>query len=206
MKRFLFRVTWGTALIFATSFAVQLYFTRWYGRVEPVKVVQKLEVQENSSNVSKTIWELIEHAPDLSFLVEKTLEIPRVRDGLDSRLAKFTVYAPTNKAFENERLPYDVPSFGWLMLVGYHMAPGAFSRESHKEKMTVASFLHADRFFKYKQRISTQTDERGLSLNSRARFVGPEIVSLSHHLTEENQRSSLLKFTIRSQQTDIFIA
>jgi hypothetical protein len=176
IKRAIIRATSVTAVIFTLSLALQLYLTRWYRAVEPVKVVENAERPDASAVPSATIWDLMKDDPSISMFIKRLEALPRVIEGLASKAGQFTVYAPTNEAFEKEHLPYDMPSFGWMMLVGYHMGQGAHSREDLMGKSTVSSFLHADRFFKYKQRISTQAGPDGIVLNFKAKVLESEVV------------------------------
>jgi hypothetical protein len=174
IKRLLIRASSVTAVICTVSLTIQLYLSRWYRSVDPVKIAGSVEDDASS----QTVWDFMKQDLNISHFAKLTEDIPGVVDGLTSLKGQFTVYAPTNEAFEREQLPYDTPSFGWMMLVGYHMGFGALSPEALREKTTVPSFLHADRFFKYKQRIRTQPAPDRLTLNFRADVMGFPIVSI----------------------------
>jgi hypothetical protein len=126
----------------------------------------------------QTIWDVMKADRNISYFVNLVEDFPDIVLGLTSIGGRFTVLAPTNAAFEKEPLAHDTPDFGYMMLVGYHMGPGSLSQQALMEKNTISSFLNADRFFKYKQRISIQPCVDGLSFNFGPKFTGTERVSI----------------------------
>lgn len=133
-----------------------------------------------------TIWAAIQNDSRISTFANMLGQFDDIVQGLSVPQAKFTVYAPTNEAFENEYFPYDLPSFYWKFLVGYHMGLGAFSRDNLSTIGTVSSFVNADIFFKYKQRISSQVlSNKSISLNHKSKIMA-ETVGICVHISAIN--------------------
>ena len=124
-----------------------------------------------------TVWDVIKNDNNVSTFAKILGEFDDIVGGLRAPRAKFTVYAPTNEAFEKETFAQDLPWFYWKFLIGYHMGAGAFPKETLLSMATVPSFVNADIFFKYRQRISTQLESGELLFNRKANCVGPNIVS-----------------------------
>lgn len=131
----------------------------------------------NHSPPSKTVWELIRNDNRTSTFADILGQFSNIVGGLNAPKAQFTVFVPTNEAFEHETFAWDLPPFYWMYLVGYHMGPGAFTRDVLARMNTAPSFVFADIYEKYRQRISVQSLSERSSLNYRARYATADIVS-----------------------------
>ncbi|KAL1953847.1 hypothetical protein VTO42DRAFT_2107 [Malbranchea cinnamomea] len=132
-----------------------------------------------------TVWELVRDDRRVSKFVDIVSQFGAIVGGLKAPQASFTLFVPTNEAFDKDDFAWDLPSFYWLYLVGYHMVRGAFSqRDLASHVTTVPSFVWADIFETYRQRISTQRLDRGrgLSLNHRARPVSPDRAAVNGYV------------------------
>ncbi|KAK2616915.1 hypothetical protein QQS21_000003 [Conoideocrella luteorostrata] len=114
--------------------------------------------EEQPSQTNATVWDVLKSDPRVSRFADMVAMFEDIVQGLSAPKAKFTVYAPINEAVANAFVPHDPPWFYWKYLVGYHMGPGALSEKALANTATVSSFVHADIFFTYQQRISTQND------------------------------------------------
>lgn len=153
------------------------FFTRnlLQGAVQPVRIPDTTPIDNNPP--SKTIWELIRNDNRTSKFANILGEFTNIVSVLDAPKPQFTVFVPTNEAFEHEDFAWDLPSFYWLYLVGYHMGPGAFSRDVLSRMNTAPSFIFADIYQQYPQRISVQRLSERFALNYRARYATSDIVS-----------------------------
>ncbi|KAM5466564.1 hypothetical protein MauCBS54593_005821 [Microsporum audouinii] len=129
-----------------------------------------------------TIWELIKNDSRVSKFAKVVGEFKNIVAGLDAAKASFTVFVPTNEAFEREDFAWDLPSFYWLYLIGYHMGSGALSQRDFLHTTTVPSFVFADVFETYRQRISTQRLDEGFTLNHLARPAAPELAAVNGYI------------------------
>jgi hypothetical protein len=182
IRRTLIQAATVAAVLLTVSTAVQLYVTKWRPAADQWRLTQIFKGSNEPLHLplthSQTAWEVMKSDKNISSFVRMIEDFPDIVLGLTSVAGKFTVLAPTNAAFEREPLAHDTPDFGYMMLVGYHMGPGSFSDQALLETNTISSFLNADRFFKYKQRLSIQPCVDGISVNFRAKLIGPGTVSI----------------------------
>lgn len=175
LRRVLHKATRATVVVATVALGVQVFLRNSQKDVKPLGVLEDEAITADSS--SMTVWELIRNDTRVSTFANILGEFKDIVGGLNAPKAKFTVYVPTNEAFEKETFAWDLPSFYWLYVVGYHMGPGAFSMEDLSKINTAPSFIFADIFQNYRQRISTQSDGGRFSFNHKAKYVTPDIVS-----------------------------
>ncbi|KAK5988364.1 Aurofusarin biosynthesis cluster protein S [Cladobotryum mycophilum] len=119
-----------------------------------------------------TVWDIIRNDERISRFADVVGMFDDIVGGLKAPKAKFTIYAPVNEAFEREFFPFDLPWFYWKFLAGYHMGPGPVPEKALHSTGTVSSFVNADIFFTYKQRISTQQHSSGqITLNHQVGHI-----------------------------------
>ncbi|CAJ2509010.1 Uu.00g140360.m01.CDS01 [Anthostomella pinea] len=124
---------------------------------------------EPASEQSMTVWDVLQRDERVSKFADIVGMFDDIVLGLSTPQAKFTVYAPVNEAFDDMFFPPDLPWFYWKFLAGYHMGPGSLSEADLKSQSTISSFVNADVFFTYKQRISVQERSLGrVGLNHAA--------------------------------------
>ncbi|KAK1138741.1 hypothetical protein N8T08_002050 [Aspergillus melleus] len=140
-----------------------------HGEVQPLRIPETTAIDH--SPPSMTVWELIRNDNRTSTFANVLGEFTHIVAGLNAPKAQFTVFVPTNEAFEHETFEWNLPSFYWMYLVGYHMGPGAFSRDVLSRMKTAPSFVFADIYQKYRQRISLQNLSDRFSFNYRARYA-----------------------------------
>ena len=174
-KRTLYRATWFTVVVVTISLAIQVYLKKWQSQIDLLVPVQE---SDTLNTPILTVWDIIKSDGNVSVFAKMVGEFDDIVGGLKVPQAKFTVYAPTNEAFKKEEFEHDLPLFYYQFLVGHHMGPGVYSAEALSTTNTVPTFVNADIFFKYRQRISTQIESGTCSLNRKARLVQPNIVSL----------------------------
>jgi Fasciclin domain len=175
LKRNLYRITRATAVVATVSLALQVYLKNSHQNIELLGAIHDKNVPETQSG---TIWDLISNDSNVSTFAKLVGEFDDLVGGLKTPQAKLTVYAPTNEAFQKEEFAPDLPWFYWKFLVGYHMGPGSFSADALSSMNTAPSFVNADIFFKYRQRISTQPETEALWFNRKAKCVKSNIVSI----------------------------
>lgn len=177
LKRTLYRVTRATAVVATTSLALQVYLKQSQNHMELLGPSQGNDVV-NAPPIN-TAWDLINNDSNISTFAKILGEFNDLVEALKIPRAKFTIYAPTNEAFEKEGLAQDLPWFYWKFLVGHHMGPGAYSEDTLLSMNTVPSFVNADIFSKYRQRISTQSEPGAFSFNRKAKYAAPHNVRTS---------------------------
>lgn len=148
-------------------------------RAQELKALQNIRTAvDKNDGPEKTVWGLIESDSDVSIFAKILGEFDDIVGGLNTPQARFTAYVPTNKALTEVQFDYDLPWFFWKLLVGYHMGPGAYSAETLMTTNTIPTFLNADIFAKYPQRISTQVGSEKFSFNHNVTYVKSDIVSV----------------------------
>ncbi|PLB48455.1 Fasciclin domain family protein [Aspergillus steynii IBT 23096] len=162
------RVTRATVIVATVALGIQ-FFARnlLQGTIHPVRVPETTAID----NSPMTVWELIRNDNRTSTFANILGQFTGIAGGLNAPKAQFTVYVPTNEAFEQEKFAEDLPIFYWMYLVGYHMGPGAFTREMLSRMNTAPSFVFADIYQKYRQRISLHGLSNRLSFNYRAHYA-----------------------------------
>lgn len=180
LRRFVRQALRAIAIVVTVALGVQWILRSWSNNVAYIHSPLDSDIAPASPS-DATVWELVKNDSRVSKFVGVVEEFQNIVSGLNAEKASFTFFVPTNEAFEREDFAWDLPSFYWLYLVGYHMGPGGFSRKDFSSHTTtIPSFVFADVFDTYRQRISTQRLKggRGYSLNHGARPAAPEMVSL----------------------------
>lgn len=132
-----------------------------------IKLTQDSTPHENGV----TVWDVLRNDSRISRFADVVEMFDDIVMGLKAERASFNVFAPLNAAFEAERFENDLPWFYWKFLAGYSMGPGGLSVEQLKTTRTVSSFINADIFFAYKQRISIQHNHGKITLNHKVNLV-----------------------------------
>lgn len=118
-----------------------------------------------------TLWEVLRGDDRISKFADVVDMFDDIVLGLSTPQAKFTVYAPVNEAFANEYFPPDLPWFYWKFLAGYQMGPGVVTPADFSSHGTVSSFVNADIFHTYRQRISVQSAQGQVTLNHKSSLL-----------------------------------
>lgn len=118
-----------------------------------------------------TLWEVLRGDERISKFAGVVGMFDDIVLGLSTPQANFTVYAPINEAFADEYFPPDLPWFYWKFLAGYQMGPGIVTRADLSSHGTVSSFVNADIFHTYRQRISVQSSGRKVTLNHKSELL-----------------------------------
>jgi hypothetical protein len=198
IKRAVFKASRAFSVIVAVSFVAQVYFINWQGTTQkpirtPKEPVQTVDTTPSSAVVDdvnppqdRTVWGLLQDDSRISAFAQWVGQFDDIVSGLNTPQARFTLFAPTNEAIARERFEHDLPWFYWKFLVGYHMSLGNSSAAALHTQNTVQSFVNADIFFNYKQRISVQTvdpeyddddeDEKDITFNRHSTIIVPDQV------------------------------
>lgn len=187
VKRALFQALRLALVAVTVSLAVQTYLDGWK-KAKPVVIKSPVETNEppspgsptTESSSPQTLWESIQNDPSLTKFAKLVGKFDDIVGGLRAPKAQLTVYAPVNKAFDNEEFPYDLPWFYWKFLVGYHMGKGSVSAHALRSQNTVSSFVNADIFFKNQQRISVQDNPDTVTFNFRSKVLSSKTAVNGH--------------------------
>ncbi|KAH8695155.1 FAS1 domain-containing protein [Talaromyces proteolyticus] len=197
IKRVVFKASRALAVIFTVTVVVPVYLASWQDTTQkPIgtpkvaqtvdttpKIVNDVDQSTSDPPQSRTVWGLLQDDSRISTFAHWVGQFDDIVGGLDTPQARFTLFAPTNEAFAQESFEHGLPWFYWKFLVGYHMGPGNSSAAALRTQNTVQSFVNADIFFKYKQRISVQTvdpghdgddDEKEITLNRHSTVIVPD--------------------------------
>jgi len=125
---------------------------------------------------NQTVYELISKSKYTTKLAKLIDEFPDLVDMLNSTKANFTVFAPTDKAFEKIPDHAPKPSKEFLKkLLTYHVSPGFYPAGRVLVTRTIPTALEAEAIGKVPQRLSTQIGLRGLTVNFYSRIVAVDI-------------------------------
>ncbi|EZF21924.1 hypothetical protein H112_05095 [Trichophyton rubrum D6] len=186
LRRIVRQTLRGTAVVVTILLAIQWTFKSSSNSKASNYINSRLGANGASSTPEPhgTVWETIRNDTRVSKFVKVLGEFKSIVAGLDAPKAKFTVYVPTDEAFEKETFAWDLPSFYWLYLIGYHMGAGALSQKDFSHMTTAPSFVFADVFETYRQRISIQRIDEGDSfmLNHVARPAAPEMPAVNGYV------------------------
>lgn len=118
-----------------------------------------------------TLWEVLRRNERLSKFADVIGMFDDIVLDLSAPEANLTIYAPVNEAFTKEYFPPDLPSFYWFYLVYYQMGPGVVTPADLSSHGTVPSFVPADIFHMYRQRISLQSSRGQVTLNHKSKLM-----------------------------------
>ena len=123
-----------------------------------------------------TVYELIAKSNYTTKLAAAISEFPDLVKLLNGTTANFTVFAPTDRAFE--KIPKDAPkpSKEFLKkLLTYHVSPEFYPAGRILVSRTIPTALEAEAIGKVPQRLTTDINLRGLTINFYARVVAVNI-------------------------------
>jgi len=131
-----------------------------------------------------TVYELISKSNYTTRLTKLINEFPDLVDALNSTEANFTIFAPTDRAFERIPEHHKKPSKEVLKAVlSYHVSPDFYPAGRILASRTIPTLLRSAGLGvkPLPQRLSTNIGFRGLTVNFYSRIVAVNIVS--HHIT-----------------------
>lgn len=125
---------------------------------------------------NQTVYEMISKSKYTTKLAAAIDEFPDLVELLNGTKANYTLFAPTDRAFEKIPKHAPKPPKEFLKkLLTYHVSPEFYPAGRILVSRTVPSALEAEFIGKVPQRISTQISLRGLTLNFYARIVAVDI-------------------------------
>lgn len=123
-----------------------------------------------------TVYELIAKSKYTTKLAKLINEFDDLVELLNGTTANFTVFAPTDKAFEKIPKHHGKPSKEFLKKVlTYHVSPEFYPAGRVLVTRTIPTALEAEYIGKVPQRLSTQVGPRGLTVNFYSRVVAVNI-------------------------------
>lgn len=124
----------------------------------------------------KTIWELIkesDYASKFAKLVEKH---KHVKNHLDDTKNDYTVFVPTNDAFEHmEKMHGKISSEFLEEILEYHIVPGRFDEGKIRSVYTMPSVLELRDLGHHHQRLRVGINEGDIMLNFYAKVLNLDI-------------------------------
>lgn len=125
---------------------------------------------------NETVYELISKSKYTTKLAAAIDEFPDLVKLLNGTKANYTLFAPTDRAFEKIPKHAPKPPKEFLeKLLTYHVSPEFYPAGRIFVSRTIPTALEAEAIGKVPQRISTQVGFRGLSLNFYSRVVAINI-------------------------------
>jgi uncharacterized surface protein with fasciclin (FAS1) repeats len=124
----------------------------------------------------QTVYELIAKSKYTTKLAAAINEFPDLVDLLNGTKANYTVFAPTDRAFEKipEHAPKPPKEF-LKKLLTYHVSPEFYPAGRVLVTRTIPTALEAEYIGKVPQRLATQISLRGLTVNFYSRVVAVDI-------------------------------
>ena len=125
---------------------------------------------------NETIWEMISKSKYTTKLAAALSEFPDLVSTLNGTKANYTIFAPTDRAFEKipEHAPKPPKEF-LEKLLSYHVSPEFYPAGRVLVTRTIPTALEAKFIGKVPQRLSTQVGLRGLTVNFYSRIVAIDI-------------------------------
>ncbi|EXJ81168.1 hypothetical protein A1O3_07458 [Capronia epimyces CBS 606.96] len=125
---------------------------------------------------NETVYQLISKSKYTTKLAAVIDEFPDLVELLNGTKANYTVFAPTDRAFEKIPKHAPKPPKEFLKkLLTYHISPAFYPAGRVLVSRTIPTALEAEYIGKVPQRISTQVSLRGLTLNFYSRVVAIDI-------------------------------
>jgi len=125
---------------------------------------------------NQTIWQLISKSKYTTKLAAALEEFPDLVETLNGTKANYTVFAPTDSAFEKIPKHAPKPPKEFLeKLLTYHVSPEFYPAGRVLVTRTIPTALEAKFIGKVPQRLSTQISLRGLTVNFYSRIVAIDI-------------------------------
>jgi uncharacterized surface protein with fasciclin (FAS1) repeats len=129
---------------------------------------------------NKTVYELIAGSKYTTKLVAAINEFPDLVEALNGTAANYTVFAPTNKAFE--KLPCDFKPTKEILhkIIAYHVAPDSYPFKKLITSHTIPTALGEDSLGGEPQRLRLGFNLlSGIKVNFYTRIIAGNIVRLS---------------------------
>ncbi|KIX09475.1 uncharacterized protein Z518_00555 [Rhinocladiella mackenziei CBS 650.93] len=125
---------------------------------------------------NQTVYEMISKSKYTTKLAAAINEFPDLVDLLNGTKANYTVFAPTDKAFEKipKHAPKPTKEFLKKLLI-YHISTEFYPAGRILVSRTIPTALEAEAIGNVPQRLSSQVSLRGLTLNFYSRVVGINI-------------------------------
>ncbi|KAK5076506.1 hypothetical protein LTS08_007351 [Lithohypha guttulata] len=124
---------------------------------------------------NQTVYQLIAESKYTTRLAKLINEYPDLVEMLNGTKANFTVFAPTDQAFEKIPKHAPKPSKEQLKhILSYHVSPEFYPAGRVLVTRTIPTALGAE-FIHAPQRLSTQVSFRGLTVNFYARIIAVNI-------------------------------
>lgn len=125
---------------------------------------------------NQTVYELISKSKYTTKLAKLIDEFPDLVKMLNGTKANYTVFAPTDSAFEKIPKHAPKPTKDELkMLLSYHVSTDFYPAGRVLVTRTIPTALGAEHIDNNPQRLSTQVSLRGLTVNFYARIVALDI-------------------------------
>ncbi|KAJ9603266.1 hypothetical protein H2200_012044 [Cladophialophora chaetospira] len=127
-------------------------------------------------HANQTIWELISESKYTTKLAAAIKEFPELVETLNGTKANYTLFAPTDRAFQKipEHAPKPPKEF-LKKVLSYHVSPEFYPAGRVLVTRTIPTALEAPFIGKVTQRLSTQIGLRGLTVNFYSRIVAIDI-------------------------------
>ncbi|KAJ8610656.1 hypothetical protein MRB53_038435 [Persea americana] len=132
----------------------------------------------HNHTVTKTVYELIAGSKYTTKLAKLISEFPDLVEALNGTAANFTVFAPTDKAFEKIPKHHPKPSKEQLKaLLSYHVSPDFYPAGRILVTRTIPSLLKSAELADpaLPQRLTTNIGLRGLTINFYSKVVAANI-------------------------------
>lgn len=137
----------------------------------PSNFVVDESVAFGNEQEQNTLWEVLRGDERLSKFADVIGMFHDTVLDLATPQQNLTIYAPINEAFTKEYFAPDLPSFYWLYLAYYQMGPERVTTADLSSRGTVQSFVSADVFDTYRQRISLQSSHGKVMLNHKSKLI-----------------------------------
>lgn len=125
---------------------------------------------------NETVWELISKSKYTTKLAAALKDFPDLVDKLNGTAANYTIFAPTDHAFEKIPKHAPKPPKEFLeKILTYHVSPEFYPAPRILVSRTIPTALEAKFIGKVPQRLSTQVGFRGLTVNFYSRIVAIDI-------------------------------
>lgn len=142
----------------------------------PGKGPKKPHRRPHHGPANQTVYELISKSKYTTKLAAAINEFSDLVDLLNGTEANYTVFAPTDRAFEKIPKHAPKPSKEFLKkLLTYHVSTEFYPAGRILSSRTIPTALEAEAIGKVPQRISSQISLRGLTLNFYSRVVAIDI-------------------------------
>lgn len=183
----LYRTVRSTVIALTVLPIIIVLLTHLFVTRQPLQTSTSVDNASKGSrvdNITGSLWEMLSGDSRVSMFADIVGEFDDIVLALSNPRARFTIYAPVNEAFSLEFFPPDLPWFYWKLLAGYHMGPSALSAADLAVAGTVPSYVNADIFFEYPQRVSVQrlAENELVTLNHKSKLKVRTPMTAAQHL------------------------